>query len=80
MPWGHVLEGRSLDVIFHVAIFESSFEDNELPFLEGFGELREIPPGIDSVDFFLNGVFRYGLDPNVFGRLCRRFWKMGRMG
>jgi hypothetical protein len=34
-----VLEGRSLDVIFHVAILESSFEGDELPFLEGPGEL-----------------------------------------
>src|SRR5277367_6230623 len=46
-----VLEGRSLDVIFHVAILESPFEGNELPFLEGLGELREVPPGIDAMPF-----------------------------
>jgi hypothetical protein len=39
-----VLERRSLDVVFHVAILESSFGGYELPFLESFGELGEIPP------------------------------------
>ena len=52
-----VLEGRSLNVIFHVAILESSFEGYELPFLEGLGELREIPPGIDAVPFGAGLVF-----------------------
>jgi hypothetical protein len=44
-----VLEGRSLDIIFYVAILQSPFKRYQLPFLEGFGELREIPPCIDAV-------------------------------
>src|SRR5271170_1005607 len=44
-----MLEGCALDVVFHVAIFESSFQGDELSFLEGLGELREIPPGVDAV-------------------------------
>jgi hypothetical protein len=46
-----VLEGRAHNVIFHVAILESPFEGNDLPFLEGLGELREISPDIDAVPF-----------------------------
>src|SRR5271163_2300708 len=44
-----MLEGCALDVVFHVAICESSFQGDELSFLEGLGELREIPPGVDAV-------------------------------
>ena len=62
-----VLEGRSLNVIFHVAILESSFEGNELPFLEGLGELREIPPGIDAVPFGAGLVFALVVLPALLG-------------
>jgi hypothetical protein len=35
-------DGRSLDVIFHVAILQGPFEGNELPFLQSLGRLA--PP------------------------------------
>jgi hypothetical protein len=62
-----VLEGRALDVVFHVAILESSFEGNELTFLESFGELREIPPGIDPVPFGAGLVFALIVLPAFLG-------------
>jgi hypothetical protein len=46
-----VLEGDALDFIFHLAIPEDAFQGNGLLLLEGFDELREIPPGIDAVPF-----------------------------
>ena len=62
-----VLEGCTLDVIFDVAILESSFERNELPFLEGLGELREIPPGIDAVPLGAGLVFALVVLPALLG-------------
>ena len=46
-----VLEGCPCDLILDLAIPEDAFKGDELPFLEGLGELREIPPGIDAVPF-----------------------------
>jgi hypothetical protein len=62
-----VLEGRSLDVIFHVAILESSFERYELAFLEGLGELREISPRIDAVPFGAGLVLSLVVLPALLG-------------
>lgn len=46
-----VLERDPLDLIFHLAIAEDAFQGDELALLERFGELREIPPGIDAMPF-----------------------------
>jgi hypothetical protein len=46
-----VLEGGSFDLILDLAIPENAFQSDERPLLEGFGELREIPPGIDAMPF-----------------------------
>ena len=64
-----MFEGRSLDVIFDVAILESSFEGDELPFLEGFGKLREIPPGIDAVPFGAGLIFALVVLPVLLGAM-----------
>jgi hypothetical protein len=39
----------ALHFVLDFAIAEGAFERDELPLLERFGELREIPPGIDAV-------------------------------
>jgi hypothetical protein len=44
-----VLEGCPFDFILYLAIPEDAFKGDELPLLEGLGELREIPPGIDAM-------------------------------
>jgi hypothetical protein len=44
-----VLEGRSLDVIFHVAILKSPFEGYELALFEGNGRSHTIRMGIERV-------------------------------
>ena len=44
-----MLEGCPFDFVLYLAIAENAFESDELPLLESFGELREIPPGIDTV-------------------------------
>jgi hypothetical protein len=44
-----VLERGALNLIFDLAIPQGAFEGDELVLLESFGELREIPPGIDAV-------------------------------
>ncbi len=46
-----MLEGSALDLILDLAITQDAFKGDELPLLEGLGELREIPPGIDAVPF-----------------------------
>ena len=40
-----VFEGSALDLILDLAITQDAFKGDELPLLEGLGELREIPPG-----------------------------------
>ena len=47
MDFGYaVFELSTLNLIFDLAIPQSAFKGDELPLLERFGELREIPPGI----------------------------------
>jgi hypothetical protein len=46
-----VLEGGPFDLILYLAIPENAFQGDELPLLERFGELREIPPGINAMPF-----------------------------
>jgi hypothetical protein len=41
-----VFDRGTLDLIFDLAIRQSTFEGDELTFLESLGELREIPPGV----------------------------------
>ena len=54
-----VLEGDPVDLILYLAIAENAFEGDELPLLESFGELREIPPGIDAVPLGAGFVFAF---------------------
>jgi hypothetical protein len=46
-----VFELGALDVFLNLAIPQSTFKGDELPLLEGFGELGEIAPGKDAVPF-----------------------------
>src|SRR5580692_3411559 len=46
-----VFERGALNLIFDLAMPQDAFKGDELPLLESFGELREIPPGIDAVPF-----------------------------
>jgi hypothetical protein len=46
-----VFEGDALDLILYLSVPKDAFQGNELPFLEGFGELRETSPGIDAMPF-----------------------------
>ena len=61
------LNVRALNVIFDLAIPQSSFEGDELPLLEGLGELREIPPGIDAVPFGAGLVVAFVVLPAFLG-------------
>jgi hypothetical protein len=56
-----VLERGALNLILDLAIPQGAFKGDKLPLLESFGEVREIPPGIDAVPF--GAGFR--------SRLCR---------
>src|SRR5580704_4373951 len=52
MDFGYaVFERSALNLVFALAIPQSAFKSDELPLLERFGELREIPPGIDAMPF-----------------------------
>ncbi|HTF63028.1 MAG TPA: hypothetical protein VK638_09985 [Edaphobacter sp.] len=62
-----VLEGRALDFVFDFAIPEDAFQGDELPLLESLGELREIPPGIDTVPFGAGFVFALVVLPAFLG-------------
>jgi hypothetical protein len=46
-----VLELRSFDFIFDLAIPKNSFQGDELPLLKSLGEPGEISPGIDAMPF-----------------------------
>lgn len=46
-----VLYGRALDVVFDFAAGASSFEDDQLIFVESLRELGEIAPGMDAITF-----------------------------
>jgi hypothetical protein len=49
MDFGYaVFERSALNRIFDLAIPQSAFKGDELPLLERFGELREIPPGLPA--------------------------------
>jgi hypothetical protein len=62
-----VLEGNALDLILHLAISEDTFQGDELPLLESFGELREIPPGIDAMPFGAGFVVALVVFPALLG-------------
>jgi hypothetical protein len=53
-----VLERGARNLILDLAIPQGSFKGDELPLLEGPGELREIPPGIDAVPLGAGSVGR----------------------
>ena len=58
-----VLEPSALDVILNLTITQSAFKSDELPLLEGFGELREITPGKDAMPFGAGFVFAFVVLP-----------------
>jgi hypothetical protein len=62
-----VLEGGPLDFILYLAMPESAFEGDELPLLEGLGELREVPPGIDAMPFGTGFVVAFVVLPALLG-------------
>ena len=62
-----VLEGDALDFILYLAIAEDTFQGNELPLLESFGELREISPGIDAMPFGAVLVVAFVVPPVLLG-------------
>src|ERR1700761_5756999 len=62
-----VLEGSALDLVLDFAIPESAFEGDELPLLESFGELGEIPPSIDAMPFGSGFVVAFVVLPAFLG-------------
>jgi hypothetical protein len=62
-----VLERSTLHLIFDLAIPQSAFKGDELPLLEGFRELREIPPGIDAMPFAAGFVIAFVVLPAFLG-------------
>ena len=62
-----VLEGRSLDLILHLAIPEDAFNGDELPFLGSLGDFRGIPPGIDVMPFGAGFVVSFVVLPAFLG-------------
>ena len=62
-----VLEGGPFDVILYLAIPENAFQGDELPLLEGLGELREIPPGKDTMPFGAGFVLAFVVLPAFLG-------------
>src|SRR5580700_7354774 len=68
MDFGYaVFERSALDLIFDLAIPRSAFKGDELPLLERFGELREIPPGIDAMPFGPGFVVAFVVLPAFLG-------------
>src|SRR5277367_3445250 len=68
MDFGYaVFERSALNLIFDLAIAQSAFKGDELPLLEGFGELREIPPGIDAMPFGPGFVVAFVILPAFLG-------------
>jgi hypothetical protein len=65
-----VLEGDAFDFIFYLSIPEDAFESDELALLESFGELREIPPGIDAMPFSAVLVVALVVLPALLGLRC----------
>jgi hypothetical protein len=62
-----VLERCPFDFIVDLAIPEDAFKGDELPLLEGLGELREIPPGIDAMPFCAVLVVAFVVLPALLG-------------
>src|SRR5260370_38732779 len=62
-----VLEPGALDLIFNLAIPQSAFKGDELPLLEGLGELGEIAPGEDSMPFGAGFVIALVVLPAFLG-------------
>ena len=62
-----VLEPSALDVILYLAIPENAFQGDELPLLESFGELGEIPPGKHAVPFGACFVLAFVVLPAFLG-------------
>src|SRR6202035_2391714 len=62
-----VVEPGALNLIFDLAIPQSAFKGDELPLLERFGELREIPPGIDAMPFGAGFVVAFVVLPAFLG-------------
>src|ERR1700730_17642580 len=62
-----VFERSALNLIFDLAIPQSAFKGDELPLLEGFGELREIAPGIDAMPFGAGFVVAFVILPAFLG-------------
>src|SRR3984957_457101 len=68
MDFGYaVFERSALNIIFDLAIPQGAFKGDELPLLEGFGELREIPPGIDAMPFGAGFVVAFVVLPAFLG-------------
>ncbi len=61
------IERDSLDVFLDLAILELAFKGDELPLLEGPGELREMAPGIDAMPFGAGFVFALVVLPALLG-------------
>ena len=62
-----VLEGGAVDLILYLAIAENAFQGDELPLMESFGELREIPPGKDAMPFGAGFVLAFVVLPAFLG-------------
>src|ERR1700677_4938455 len=62
-----VLEGCALHFVLDFAIPEGAFKGDELPLLESFGELREIPPGKDAMPFGPGFVVAFVVLPAFLG-------------
>ena len=62
-----VLERSALNLILDLAIPQGAFKGDELPLLESFGELREIPPGIDAMPFGAGFVVAFVVLPAFLG-------------
>jgi len=62
-----VFERGAFNLIFDLAIPQSAFKGDELPLLESFGELREIPPGKDAVPLGAGFVVAFVVLPAFLG-------------
>ena len=72
MDFGYaVFERSALKLIFDLAIPQSAFKGDELPLLERFGELREIPPGIDAMPFGAGFVVAFVVLPAFLVAMLR---------
>ena len=62
-----MLELSPFDIFYDLAIPQNSFQGDELPLLEGLGELGEIPPGIDAMPFGAVLVVAFVVLPALLG-------------